>query len=622
MFNKYPHNVIHSSVSCEGDRPLAWMPQGLEHGTEPIAEAIMSALNNLNQDVLVVALDSTHGANMQFVIARIVERLDREQVSAHVYSTTSLMHSGDTLRRQFHRYITDNRAFGYMASDADVGDYFMTDAKDRFAAAVEADSAGHSHRSDASRKQIILLFGPGALWIAQPNVHLSFFFDVSREYQQLEHRKNLCNLGMSWNRDHVETYKICLFLEWPVWETYRKRNLERFDYYVDMNKPKDPVVTTTAGLRRMLEQVAAQPLRVKPFFAPGVWGGQYLKELCDLPQDWVNCAWSFEPIAPENSMLIKYEGRTIEVPFTLLMTYEYYRVMGERPVALFGDYFPVRFDYLDTIDGSNLSCQVHPKQDYVEENFNEHMTQQESYYIMELKDGAKVYLGLTGRSTPDSFFGAVREAQETGVPMPFTDYVNEFDAKKGDLFLIPPGTVHCSGEGNLVLEVSSTTWWFTFKIYDYLRKDLDGKPRPISIEHAEHNVDFDKNTDWVKRHLMSEPQLLGEQGANQEYLLGQHDDLLFCVKRVHLFDRWEDDTNGEFVMYNLVEGERVRLVPLDNEAKAVEFGYAEAYIVPASVGRYRLENAGGTPCKLVKAGVASTWSTPLLPHGWRTGEEA
>lgn len=337
-----------------------------------------------------------------------------------------------------------------------------------------------------------------------------------------------------------------------------------------------------------------------------------MKDMADLPKEWVNCAWSFEPIAPENSILIGYGGDVIEVPFLIVMALEYKAIMGERPVSLFGDYFPVRFDYLDTMNGDKLSCQVHPKQDYVREHFNEFMTQQESYYIMEQKKDAKVYLGLTEGTERENFQNAVLQAQETGVPMEFTEYVNEFDSNKGDLFLIPPGTVHASGIDNLVLEVSSTTWWFTFKLYDYLRKDLDGKPRPINADHGFRNIDYDKTTSWVKQNLIPEPQLLQIQGGNEEYLLGQRDDLLFYVRRIHLQTEWLDQTDGEFVMYNLVEGNSVRIVSIADESIFVDLNYAESYILPSVFGAYKIVNLTETPCKLIKAGVSPEWNVSLI----------
>lgn len=70
-------------------------------------------------------------------------------------------------------------------------------------------------------------------------------------------------------------------------------------------------------------------------------------------------------------------------------------------------------------------------------------------------------------------------------------------------------------------------------------------------------------------------------------------------------------------MYNLVEGDRVRLVPAADESGAVEWGYAESYIVPACIGEYRLENLSGSPCTLIAARVNPEWNLPLLPPSRR-----
>lgn len=126
----------------------------------------------------------------------------------------------------------------------------------------------------------------------------------------------------------MEKYKIALFVEWPILETYRKHILDQMDYYIDLNQPKQPVMTAVPSLRRMISDIAGSPLRVKPFYAPGVWGGQFLKQLADLPEDWVNCAWSFEPIAPENSILVGYEGKEMEIPFLLVMQQEHPAILG------------------------------------------------------------------------------------------------------------------------------------------------------------------------------------------------------------------------------------------------------------------------------------------------------
>ena len=385
-----------------------------------------------------------------------------------------------------------------------------------------------------------------------------------------------------------------------------------FDYYVDMNDDNKPVIITTDDLIKGIEDISQYPFRVKPFLMSGIWGGQFIKKLADLPKDMVNCAWSFEPIAPENSILLGYYGTTIEIPFLIILAFTHKKIMGERIVELFGDFFPIRFDYLDTIDGGSLSCQVHPNQDYIRRHFNEFLEQQESYYIMSNQENSKVSLGLTDMCEKEEFCNEILKSQTDSKPLDVKRYVNEWNSRQGDLFLIPPGTVHFSGKGNLVLEISATTWWYTFKIYDFLRKDLDGRPRPINIEHAFNNINFGRKTEWVKSNLIPKPMPARKCGENEEYVLGRRDDCLFYVNRIHLNDMLTDNTNGEFMILNLVEGEKVRIISVENESAYIDIEYAEAYIIPAVFGEFKLINLGKKMCKIIKAGVSLDWKVNLF----------
>ncbi|MEK4508302.1 class I mannose-6-phosphate isomerase [Paenibacillus sp. FSL K6-2524] len=608
MFQKRPVNPVrvHHPIPPGSEAPFA--EPGLQHGFDAIIAPMVSLAEQGLRHIIRVAFDGTHGAHFQSLLQKTLETLENKGYTVLVMGTNSFVNTSEKLRRHFRQNITDNRSFGYF-TEGTIEDYFRPYAKHE--SSISMTDVIEANQTPGF-PTFIITFGPGAYWLGEGKFDITYFLDVSREYQQAEYKQGLLNFGFSWNRDDVEKYKISLFVEWPIFETYRKKILDYVHYYIDMNQPSEPVLTTTYTLRQMILNVAKAPMRVKPFFAPGVWGGQFLKEFADLPENWANCAWSFEPIAPENSIILEYEDKQIELPFLTVMHYEHPSILGERLVKLFGDYFPIRFDYLDTINGSNLSVQVHPKQEYVRNQFNEFMTQQESYYIMEKKGDTTVYLGLTEQCTKERFYEGVQTAQETGVPIQLTDYVNAYAAEKGELYLIPTGTVHASGKGNLVLEISSTTWWFTFKIYDYLRKGLDGKPRPINIDHAFENIDFYKKSAWVEENLIPIPTLLLAQGDNEEYVLGQRDDLLFYVHRVHLHNTWKDNTEDEMVMYNLVEGEQVRIVSCVDESIFVEFSYAESYILPASFGEYKIINLGNKPCKLIKAGVSKAWDVSLL----------
>lgn len=597
------------------DKPI-FMQNGPDSWCSLIISTFKKALNN---EPIWIILDGTHGADFNTLLNPLQQNCEKEGILFSSDFTADYIKSETELRSEMSPYLTDNRAFGYTAHDVNPIQYFRKGTQ----ASLEKRACEINTKGG-----IYVLYGPGAAMLASREADLYFFADYSRENQQMRHAQNMGSFGFGKSADKVETYKNCYFLEWPVWESYRRdwlnyytEHLKQRAYYMDLNHPKHPVWLPLEDLQNVLHKTAQKPFRVKPFFAPGIWGGQYLKQLVDLPDEWPNCAWSFEPIAPENTLLLQVQDIIIEIPFTVLLEAAPYDIMGQRNVELFGNYFPIRFDYLDTMQGGELSLQVHPKQAYIETHFNEHMTQQESYYIMENTPGAKVYLGLKEGVTGAKLLEAVEDAHREETPLPLSSYVNEYHSEKGDLYLIPPGTVHCSGRDNLVLEISSTPWWFTFKIYDYLRLDGDGKPRPLNPEHARYNIDDTMDTSIVEQGLIARPRVVSSQGNNTEELLGQRDDLLFQVSRLSLHDTWQGDTQGEFVMFNLVEGARVRLVPMDNEEAAVEWGYAEAYIIPASVGEYRLENLSGSPCTLVAAKVSSDWNLPLLPPAWTSSKE-
>ncbi|MBU5349849.1 class I mannose-6-phosphate isomerase [Paenibacillus lautus] len=595
-------------------------PQFMKNGIDAWCSYILSTYKQKNSQheaqekrSIFITLDGTHGADFDKLLAKLQQACEQEGIAFACDSTSDYVKPEAELRAEMAHYLTDNRAFGYKATDVRPIQYFQQDARPAL--------NKNAHEFDEMRG-IYVLHGPGASLLQGRTPDLRFYADYSRENQQRRHAQHMGSFGLGSSFDKVETYKNCLFLEWPVWETYRRdwlahhthaQHSDNQAYYMDLNRPEEPVWLPAPALANVLHKASRQPFRVKPFFAPGIWGGQYLKELCGLPDEWPNCAWSFEPIAPENTLLLRVQDITFEVPFTLLMEAAAQEIMGRRNVRLFGDYFPIRFDYLDTMQGGELSLQVHPLQEYAESQFNEHMTQQESYYIMRNAPEAKVYLGLKEGISGERLLAAVEDAQLREEPLELSDYVNEYNSQTGDLYLIPPGTVHCSGRDNLVLEISSTTWWFTFKIYDYLRLDADGKPRPMNPEHARHNINDAMNTPAVESGLIARPTVVSRQGGSSEELLGQREDLLFQVSRLNLQETWKADTQGEFVMYNLVEGERVRLVPAADEGAAVEWGYAESYIVPACLGEYRLENLSGSPCALIAARVNPDWDSPLLP---------
>src|SRR5207249_10901559 len=229
--------------------------------------------------------------------------------------------------------------------------------------------------------------------------------------------------------------------------------------------------------RAALRTVAKRPFRVVPFFVPSPWGGHWMEEVCDLPNDAPNHAWCFDCVPEGNSLLFSFGDVRMELPASDLTFLQPRELLGDFIYSRFGTEFPIRFDFLDTMDGGNLSLQVHPRTEYIRQQFRMDYTQDESYYLLDAAADGCVYLGLKTGIDRQAVMRQLRAAQEGGPPFRAEDYINRFPARKHDHFLIPAGTVHCSGKNSMFFfssrrrHTSSKRDWSS----DVCSSDLDGR---------------------------------------------------------------------------------------------------------------------------------------------------
>ena len=447
---------------------------------------------------------------------------------------------------------------------------------------------------------INIIYGCGSSLIAREGFLI--YADVPKNEIQFRSRASrITNLGVSRASSPKEMYKRFYYIDWIVLNKHKKSLLPHIDIVVDTQRPGNPVFTDGYSLRNTLTAMTKSVVRARPWFEPGVWGGQWIKEkIGQLNQEEVNYAWSFEFITPENGLMLQSKNILLEISFDFLMYHNNEAVSGDA-AKRFGDEFPIRFDFLDTFKGGNLSLQCHPSATYIKDNFGENYTQDETYYILDCAEDACVYLGFQDDINSNTFKEKLEESFETNKEVDVEKFVQKIPANKHDLFLIPNGTIHCSGVNNLVLEISSTPYIYTFKMYDWLRDDLEGNPRPLNIERAFDNLCFERKGRKVERELISKPYKYLEGEGWECYHLPTHNEHFYDIYRYHIqpLSKAEIDTENRCHIMSLVEGQKV-IVQTRNNYCAV-FHYAETFFVPAAAEKYSLENTAGNIIQVIVA---------------------
>jgi mannose-6-phosphate isomerase class I len=434
-----------------------------------------------------------------------------------------------------------------------------------------------------------VVYGPGSALV--PHDRLWYADIPKRLALQAVEKEAAPNIGQApGSRGSV---RQLLYVDWPLQDRHKQKLLPRLDRYLDLSDPGEPRSLSGDVLRSTLAELAGRPFRTRPTFLPGPWGGQWLRRELGIETDAPNLAWSYELITPEAGILLE----SLEVGFELLMAQESERVLGAEVVARFGHSFPIRLDYLDTLGGGHLSIQCHPKEDYMAEVFGLPYTQLESYYVMKTTPGANVFLGLEESADAAALEADTRSALD-GKAFDPARYLQRHEARQHQLYLIPAGTPHASGAGNVVLEISATPYLYTLRFYDWLRADEAGSLRPVHLEHALANLDPARRGAAVARDLIQEPRVVRAGDGWRELSLGRLTELFFAVHRLEFEREVADDTAGRFHVLNLVEGDEAVLETGAGDSHVL--AYAETIVVPAAVGPYRLRGRG----KAIKAFVA------------------
>lgn len=560
----------------------------IQQGWDGVCSALQERISSINSRKRIIVLDCYHGVADEAVLPALVSRLN-----GFFYYTKNHMLPEVQIRSLVYPDVTDDEVFGYLTR-LQLINFFDAEKLKAIRKKLSAEKEG-----------TFFLYGPGAALLTD-YYDLLAYFDMPRWEIQLRFRKNeIGNLGLGNGQDKTTLqYKQAFFVDWRVCDRHKKTLMDKWDFVLDTTVAGHPKMVNGGALNYAYRQAVQRPFRLVPFFDPGPWGGQWIKEYCDMDRNEKNYAWAFDCVPEENSLLFQFNDIIFETPAINLVFAAAKPLLGEAVQARFGDEFPIRFDFLDTMEGGNLSLQVHPTTEYIQEHFGMSYTQDESYYMLDAAEDATVYLGFNNDIEPEKMIAALRAANTGAAAFEVEDYVAKWPVKKHDHILIPAGTIHCSGKNGMVLEISATPYIFTFKLWDWGRMGLDGKPRPINIEHGKVVLDWSRRKDYAQKQLINAVTPVSAGDGWREERTGLHEREFIETRRHWFTKKVYHQTHHSVNVLNLVEGREAVVESPAGAFAPFVVHYAETFIIPEQVKEYTIRPYGeseGKECATIKA---------------------
>ena len=460
--------------------------------------------------------------------------------------------------------------------------------------------------------KIIAVFGYGCLSKELRDLYdIRCWFDITPKNAMLRIRAGeYANLGKQHTGIINRTIRRCYYCDFENAVQLRKELLHsgELDWFFLDNDRSHLQMMPFAAFADVCAQLVKYPFRAKPCYLEGVWGGTYMKKLRGLPKEMRNAAWVFDFIPMEVSVLVEAGQEMLDINYCSFVHKEGVSLMGEDCVRKYKGYFPIRFNWDDSYHSTgNMSIQCHSGGAFNVENYDEFGRQDESYYVVITGHEAKTFIGFRDDADIPAFFREIEAADTEHRPCDYMKYVSYEESRPGLQVMLPAGTIHSSGRNQVILEIGSLTIGsYTYKMYDYLRLDFDGKQRPIHTHLGELNVRQDRRKSVIHdpqspEYIVQEPRLDCEGPGWQEYILGENPQMYISLRRLEFERACEQDTKGEkFHVLTLVDGEKVRIRSVAHPERFFDLEFMEIACVPASMGRYVVENLGAEPVRVHK----------------------
>ncbi len=308
------------------------------------------------------------------------------------------------------------------------------------------------------------------------------------------------------------------------------------------------------------------PLKFKPILKDMIWGGSKLRTILGKEGASDKCGESWEISDVEGCSSVVANGFLAGNTLNELIEIYMGDLVGDKVFDEFGIRFPLLIKFIDATD--KLSVQVHPDDEMA---LREHQSfgKTEMWYVMQAEAGAELIVGFNKPINPETYLEYLNNQR-------LEEILNFEKVKTGDVFFLPAGRVHAIGAGLLIAEIQQTSN-ITYRIYDWNRVDMNGKPRELHTELALKAIDFKPVQNFK---------------TNYELKLNKTSELVSCkyfTTNILEFDREIEKDYGSidsFVIYMCLEGKMI-LKPINQEPVHLRMG--ETLLIPAEIKNVYLE---------------------------------
>lgn len=553
-------------------------------------ELICDELLNNWKDNEIIALDGYLSADFE----RIIRTLKEKDASIKFFSTTSYMKSKEEISKMLKDYLPHDP---------------LKDPYDLFGKLYSEtiESFFKKEKIELEKNSKICLYGFGSSSdIFKDQVSKVIYIDLTPKDAVIRAQdQEYETIGDAQKGNFKDLMRRYYYIDIEVAMKQRKKLIQssKIDYYVLETWQNKWMMMAADTLNYIFQNLSSQPFRTKPIYLDGVWGGHYIRRIRNVPKDIApRIAWSFEFIPLEASILVEYENEFIDIPFYTFLNACENEIMGNQVNKRFNGNFPVRFNYDDTWHSSgNMSIQCHPNKAYALENYNEDNSQDEAYYVVATGQDARTYCGFN--TNADNFIEKCRKAFELREPLDYKKYVHSEKSYNGLQVFIPAGTIHGSGRNQVVLELGSfTVGAYTYKMYDYNRKDINGTFRPIHLENAKEVLDTKRDEKWIRENSVIDPILIKETNDYSEYIIGKNPYMYYETHQIKLTSDgvYIASNNDEFTVLTLCEGEEVVIYDINHPSRKYNVNYLDVIVVPASIKEYGVKVTCNHPVVLHK----------------------